>query len=163
MIRVLTIAIVLSSAESFAHGKKHIHGEEVKKEPTVDVNVHQEISDDYKSTIEPIFKGKCFDCHSAATKYPWYYKVPVVSRIMDFHIKEARSHLDMSKGFPFVGHGGVKGDLKEIVKVVDGDEMPPWYYTPFHGDSKLNKKEKKAILLWARSSLTKIEIQERKQ
>lgn len=147
----------------FGHGK-HKHGEEKAPAPAkVEPTVLEEVSASYKKSVAPIFEKKCFDCHSSQTVYPWYYKVPGVGAIMNSHIKEARSHIDMTKGFPFKGHGGPEGDLKEIISVVEKDMMPPWYYTPFHKNSKLTEEEKKEILAWAKDSLKLMDEQKRSQ
>lgn len=148
--------LLISINDLRAHGDKH-HGtaDQSKKEKPQDIS--QEIKEGYSKAVAPIMQAKCFNCHSSQTNYPWYYKVPVVSRIMESHIKEARSHIDMTAGYPFKSHGTPKGDLKALIKVVEKDEMPPWYYTPFHEDSKLTKEEKATILKWARSSLKTLE------
>lgn len=145
---------------AFGHGKeKHDEG---KTAPAIMVepSVMEKVTVKYKM-VQPIFQKKCFDCHSTQTIYPWYYKVPGVGSLMNSHIKEARSHIDMTKGFPFKGHGGPEKDLKEIISVVEKDKMPPWYYTPFHKDSKLTEEEKKEILAWANDSLKLMDEQKR--
>lgn len=146
---------------AFGHGKEK-HGE-AKAVPavTVEPSVMEKLTVNYDKTVQPIFQKKCFDCHSTQTIYPWYYKVPGVGALMNSHIKEARSHIDMTKGFPFKGHGGPEKDLKEIISVVKKDKMPPWYYTPFHKNSKLTEEEKKEILAWANDSLKLMDEQKR--
>lgn len=159
---VLMLALLFNSLYVFSHGDED-HSVPTKKEkPVTDLYVHKKIKEGYEAKIQPIFGMKCFNCHSAETKYPWYYKLPIVSQIMDSHIKEARSHLDMTKGYPFRGHGSPQGDLKAIIKVIEKDKMPPWYYTPFHANSELNENEKKLILSWAHTSLNELEKKERK-
>lgn len=144
----------------FAHGKEK-HGEKILPPAKVEPSVLEKVTASYDKAVQPIFKNKCFDCHSSQTVYPWYYKVPGVGAIMNSHIKEARSHVDMTNGFPFKGHGGPSGDLKEIISVVEKDKMPPWYYTPFHKNSKLTEEEKKEILAWAKDSLKLMDEQKR--
>jgi hypothetical protein len=131
------------------HGAKMIVPEVLKLEP----GTNELINQTYIKDIKSILMDKCFNCHSGTTHYPWYYKVPVVGRIMDSHIKEARSHLDFSKDYPFIGHAGQIKDLEAIIKVTKNGEMPPWYYSPFHDKSKLTEDEENKIIKWARASL----------
>lgn len=149
------ILCLFIETSAFAHGNKP-HGKETKHNIHVTEDVISSITKEYEKKVQPIFKGKCFDCHSSQTEYPWYYQLPIVSRIMDSHIKEARSHIDMTKGYPFAGHGGPIKDLEEVIKVTKKDEMPPWYYTPFHKDSKLSDLEKEIIIGWSKESLAKL-------
>jgi len=119
-------------------------------------NVYKSIGEEYKSEVEIIFQAKCFDCHSEKTNYPWYYAVPGVNLIIDSHIKEAQSHINMTGGFPFQGHMPPREDLIELKKTIIKGSMPPWYYTLFHNDSKITSKEKEIILNWIDTSLKKL-------
>lgn len=150
--------LFICSTLSYGHGSK-THGKTREAPVILPENITHNINTAYEREVKPIFEAKCFNCHSNQTTYPWYYKVPVVGRIMDSHIKEGRSHINFSKGYPFAGHGGPVKDLEEIIKVTEKDEMPPWYYNPFHKGSKLSAKEKKQIIEWARVSLVKIKAQ----
>lgn len=118
--------------------------------------VYKSINLDYKAHVEPIFKSKCFDCHSNHTNYPWYYKIFGISHLIKSHIKEGRGHLDMSQGFPFNSHAKPLEDLAGIEKSVGQDTMPPWYYRPFHTGSELSEKEKNEIGIWIKNSREKL-------
>ena len=154
--------IFIYSLQSHGHGTK-THAQITEPPVILPQNLTHNISVRYDKEIKPIFESKCFNCHSSQTTYPWYHKVPIVGRIMDSHIKEGRSHIDFSKGYPFAGHGGPIKDLEAIIEVTEKDEMPPWYYNPFHKDSRLSSDEKKQILEWARNSLIKIKLKEDKK
>lgn len=139
---------------SFGHGGKD-HSKEIapKVDPTSSlVNAYKSIGQTYEKEIKNIFMGKCFDCHSGATTYPWYYKVPGFNILINSHIKEARSHLDMTRGFPFKSHVTPLEDLNELEKVVKKGSMPPWYYTPFHDGSKLTESDRSKVLKWINNS-----------
>ena len=152
----LLILIAFFSDPSWGHGNKSHGPKNEQVQVVLPVNITEEIRAEYEKDIKPIFESKCFNCHSSQTTYPWYHKVPVVGRIMDSHIKEGRSHIDFNSGYPFAGHGGPIKDLEEIQKVTEKDEMPPWYYNPFHKNSKLTDEEKKLIVNWSKKSLLKI-------
>src|SRR5947207_1276617 len=91
----------------------------------------------YLTTIKPIFEEKCFNCHSNQTRYPWYYKFPIIKTLIDQDIENARDHIDMSTDFPFQGHGTPREVLQAIRRVVRKGIMPPFLYRLGHWDSKL--------------------------
>jgi hypothetical protein len=115
-----------------------------------------EIGKDYQARVEPIFKKSCFDCHSNATHYPWYYRLPVVKSMIDGDIKGACKHMDMSNGCPFMGHGTLETDLQDILDVIEDGSMPPIEYRVFHWGSGLSKNEKETVKDWAQKGLEKV-------
>lgn len=56
----------------------------------------QAINQNYIQAIRPIFREKCFDCHSSETRYPRYYKFPGARQLIDRDIREGRKHIDMT-------------------------------------------------------------------
>lgn len=141
-----------------AHGgKTHSEKEKVPMKPTDPIlNAYKSINEDYKIKVAKIFESKCFDCHSSKTTYPWYYQIPGVNLLMNSHIKEAREHIDMTNGFPFKSHETPLADLKELEKTIVKGTMPPWYYTPFHKNSKITANEQKTVLNWIRVSIEQL-------
>lgn len=110
------------------------------------------INADYQVAVKPIFQAKCWDCHSAHTRYPFYYRIPGVRWLIDRDIRQARKHLDMSQDFPFQSHAGPEKDLDAIRGVVKDDEMPPLDYRLRHWGSGLSQSEKAIILRWIEES-----------
>ncbi len=149
--------LLFFSVQAFGHGKmKHSAIEAQVRKEVIEADAfktaYESIISSYKKSVEPIFKGKCFNCHSAQTSYPWYYQIPGVNILINSHIKDGRKHLDLQNGYPFQGHGTPQEDLNEIEKVVKTGSMPPKYYQLFHGNSSLSKKESIIILDWVKSS-----------
>ena len=159
----------------FAHGKedhsKEKVGEKERQEEREPAHLENEqtgqmkemmksnliiINKNYQSRPKSIFKEKCIDCHGTPEAYPWYYKVPGIKQIMDYDIREAKEHLDMSNDFPFGGHGTPQSDLKELRKTVKNDSMPPLQYWIFHPSSRLNDDEKEIILQWIDQSINRL-------
>lgn len=146
------------SGKLFAHGGAHDHDPNVKALPAEDKNrdiseaALQSMHDDYKQNIEPIFRKKCFDCHSLRTEFPWYYKVPGIRQWIDHEIREAREHLDMSAGFPFRSKYSIDHDLEEMDEVLAKATMPPKAYVFVHPEAKLSESEKSALREWIRKS-----------
>lgn len=156
--RALLFLTLLIPQISYGHGGiDHSKADgKVPKQNDTFQDAYKSIGEQYKSKVEVIFQAKCFDCHSDKTNYPWYYSVPGVNLIMNSHIKEAKSHIDMTEGFPFKSHMSPREDLIELKKTIVKGSMPPWYYKPFHKDSEITSKEKEIILDWIDTSLNKL-------
>ncbi len=112
----------------------------------------RQISESYTRSVKSIFDQKCLDCHGGRSVRPWYYQVPGIRQVMDSDIAEATEHLDMSKGFPFGGHGSSVEDLEAISNVVKDGSMPPFSYRLMHPGSSVKGAEKDAVLEWVEAS-----------
>lgn len=115
------------------------------------------INREYLSRIRPIFREKCFDCHTTETRFPWYYAfaLPGARQLIDYDIREAKKHLDLTRDFPFEGHHGTAADnLKALERVVRENRMPLWRYRLLHWGSGLATDEKDKILEWVHESQT---------
>lgn len=106
----------------------------------------------YRLKAEPYFQKACFDCHGQAGKLPWYYSIPGVTSLIDSDIKEAKTHLDFSFGYPFRGHGTPLKDLEAIEKVIRDRTMPPTRYKIMHSASQLTRDEENKIVEWIQVS-----------
>ena len=142
-----------------AHGdKKHTDEIKVVQKELIKENkeklAYRDINKNYLQNIKPIFEKKCFDCHANTSTYPWYYKVPGVKQMMDYDMKEAKKHLDMSKDFPFLSHETPLEDLKSLREVGVEDTMPPLRYVLGHWDSTLTKEEKQSVIQWSEESIS---------
>ena len=163
MLYKLFIGVVSLGIMLHAHGTQ-IHKNETKKQliqkidtvinEPIPVDVEKEamtkIRQSYLQTVKPIFETKCFDCHSAFTTYPWYYHLPGIKTLLDNDIKEARSHIDMSKDFPFLSHETPLNDLNSIQESVLKGHMPPLRYRLMHWDATLSADELKRIVDWTK-------------
>jgi hypothetical protein len=145
------------SFSAFGHGDEKHSMPKKKKEKLFLVSdsfkaAYEQINTQYKKKVEPIFKNKCFDCHSSQTTYPWYYQIPGVNYLINSDIKEARSHIDMDKGFPFGSHSTPLKDLGEIEKSILDKSMPPLKYRVLHKNAAITKTEVEIIMDWTKSS-----------
>ncbi|MGE0172633.1 MAG: heme-binding domain-containing protein [Oligoflexales bacterium] len=151
------IMAALIAGEGFAHGS-HKHGteegnptqveEQSAHEAALPPDVFAEAKVEYLNSVKPIFQKKCFDCHSQATVYPWYYKIPGVKQYIDADIREALHHLDFSQDFPFKSHGTPYEDLDAIKEKLQQGEMPPQRYVLLHPDAQLTPAELDAVFRW---------------
>ena len=79
----------------------------------------------------------CADCHSNETIWPWYSKVAPVSWLVAHDVNDARRHVNFSKWSTYSPAQQQK-HLKESCDEVTRGDMPMWYYTIIHTDSKLS-------------------------
>lgn len=101
--------------------------------------------------VQAVLQRACYDCHSNETVWPWYSKVAPASFVIANHVREGRKELNLSLWDQYNDQRKTR-KKREIAKQIDIDkgEMPPWYYTPLHSDSKLSEKDRELILNWAR-------------
>jgi cytochrome c peroxidase len=156
----ISLMVILLGAVAIAHPGHH-HGEHTNTAKTEEAapdlkKVYQEINETYVSTVKPIFDQKCAACHSVDVAAPSYASFPIVHWIVEGDRSEAKEHLEISKGFPFAGHGTPKEDLDALKEVVNKNSMPTWLYSFFHPSAKLTEYEKKALLKWISESEKKL-------
>ncbi len=154
----LSLLFVLPLA-LFAHGDKE-HTTDTKTLPiqnsALKSDVYKTINTQYLKVIKPIFQKKCFDCHGKIEKYPWYYAVPGVKQMINYDIREAKKHIDMSTNFPFISHESPLQDLQSLKKVAIENDMPPFRYLLGHWDAKLTESEKQLLIRWSDESIAKL-------
>ncbi len=146
--------LLVLSGVALGHGShKHTEKSQEKNESLKLMAINSA----YLETVKPIFTKKCFDCHSDQTTFPWYYKIPGVKQLIDEDVSEAKEHLDLSKDFPFAGHGTPEKDLEEINKVILKKKMPPWRYWIIHWESQLTEEERRLVSEWTTQSIELLE------
>jgi hypothetical protein len=88
----------------------------------------------------PIAASACMDCHSNATRWPWYTNVAPASLLVVNDVKGGREHLNLSRW------DKPQPDLEEVVRVIDGGGMPPVQYKLIHGDSRLSAAQRRTLI-----------------
>ena len=148
----LLLSLLLFSRIIFAHGgKEHKSSQEVRLEKVISNSLEIEfskINKEYKFSVKPIFAKKCLACHAVNNSLPWYYTIPGVKQLMDHDMEEAKKHLDMSKDFPFGGHGDPLEDLDELKETIQKGNMPPIQYKIIHRESSLTFEEIQEVNSW---------------
>lgn len=114
--------------------------------------VFARINESYKKNVKNIFSNKCLACHGINDSKPWYYSIPGAKQLMDYDMREAKKHMDMSNDFPFAGHGSPTDDLEALERTIEKGSMPPFRYKIIHWKSKLTKEEIKIINKWITES-----------
>jgi hypothetical protein len=109
--------------------------------------------------IEPgilaILQRSCQDCHSEATRYPWYSYVAPVSWLIASDVSRGRRHLNLSRWreYPLLRRLRC---LSEIANQVKDREMPLGQYTLLHPAARLSEAEVRAIFQWTQTERARL-------
>lgn len=97
----------------------------------------------------------CRDCHSNATRWPWYSAVAPVSWFVVGHVDEGRQHLNLSEWSRY--NAEEAGDrLEEMCEHVERGFMPLPSYTRIHRGAKLTPEDVEAICKWSRAEVGRL-------
>jgi mono/diheme cytochrome c family protein len=107
--------------------------------------VEQEV--DAPPGARAVLERSCFDCHSHATRWPWYSWVAPVSWLLAHDVSEAREHLNFSTWGRYDAKEREE-KLEEIAEVLEEGEMPPWFYLPLHPEARLSEADLAAVRAW---------------
>jgi mono/diheme cytochrome c family protein len=107
--------------------------------------VEQEV--DAPPEVRTVLERSCYDCHSHATRWPWYAWVAPVSWLVAHDVDEGREHLNFSTWNRYDAEE--RGEnLEEIAEMVEEGEMPPWFYLPLHPEARLSDAELATLRAW---------------
>ena len=107
--------------------------------------VEQEV--DASPEARAVLERSCYDCHSHATRWPWYSRVAPASWLLAYDVSEAREHLNFSTWGRY-DQEEREENLEEIAEVLEEGEMPPWFYLPLHPDARLSPADLAAVRAW---------------
>ena len=93
-----------------------------------------------------LFMNACGDCHSHATRWPWYTHVAPSSWLVMHDVMEGREHFNIS-GWPA---GSRHAD--DAAHELEEGEMPPGIYTPLHPEADLGPGERDDLLRGLRAT-----------
>jgi len=99
--------------------------------------------------VKPLLQKACYDCHSNETVWPWYSKVAPVSWLLADDVRGGRGHLNFSEWGNYAGDERSR-KLKDIEEEIRLGEMPPWYYSLMHRNSRLSPSERDQIAAWTK-------------
>lgn len=145
-----------SHSESSADHHESNHLESTKDSLKIEAAL-KKLSEEYLSKVKPIFLRSCIDCHGESDRLPWYASIPGPKQLINYDVTEAKAHLDMTKDFPFGGHGNPLEDLKAIKKSIEEDTMPPFRYKIMHWDSPFSREEKEIVFEWIDKGISTLE------
>jgi hypothetical protein len=93
-----------------------------------------------------ILERACADCHSHATRWPWYSNVAPVSWWVIGHVDHARSHLNFS-AWP-ADPGRSRELLANICEDTRSGRMPLGDYLRMHAGARLSPADVAALCAW---------------
>ena len=97
--------------------------------------------------VREILVRSCYDCHSNATRWPWYSRVAPISFLVAHDVDEGRAELNFSDWGAYDqarrAHLGA-----EILEAVEKGKMPMPVYVLMHGEAKLSGSELQTLRGW---------------
>jgi hypothetical protein len=97
--------------------------------------------------VRAVLQRSCYDCHSHATRWPWYAWIAPVSWLLAHDVAEGREHLNFSTWGRYDAAERAE-NLEEIAEMVEEGEMPPWFYLPLHRDAPLSPADLATLTAW---------------
>jgi len=98
--------------------------------------------------VDAILRRSCYDCHSNETRWPWYSAVAPMAWGVADHVREGRSHMNLSEWGPYPNRKRIAILEKMCDEVRDGG-MPLPEYLWLHRDARLSEADWKSVCDWA--------------
>jgi len=97
----------------------------------------------------------CRDCHSEATRYPWYSYIAPMSLLIGHDVTEGRERLNLSR-WDQLSSVRRQRALSEIANQVNDREMPLPIYTLLHPAAKLSKSDIDTLFEWTQTEKVRL-------
>ena len=115
------------------------------------VNLHTAVPVPVMATL----RRACLDCHSDATRWPWYAAVPVVSHFIARDVAAGRRQLDLSRWTEY--NPFARADLLDhMCDMASRGDMPPFQYRVVHRDARLSAPDVAALCTWSRDEAARL-------
>jgi hypothetical protein len=105
--------------------------------------------------VSAAIERSCRDCHSEATRYPWYSYIAPVSWLINWDVRQGREHLNFSRWTEYSVIRRARC-LSEIANQVQDGGMPLAIYTFMHRNARLSKAEIDAIFEWTQQERARL-------
>ena len=115
--------------------------------PVKDINSAFDVPQD----VQNILRTSCYDCHSNATKYPWYAEVQPIGWWLGGHIVDAKKELNFSEFGNYRPRRQYR-KFEEMIDQVKEDAMPLPSYLIIHTDAKLLLEQKEKLIGWVNTT-----------
>ena len=100
--------------------------------------------------VRQALERACRDCHSDATRYPWYSYVPPLSWLISSDVNRGRRHLNFSRWSEYSIIRRERA-LSEIANQVKDGGMPLFSYVLIHREARLSEADTEAIFQWTQA------------
>ncbi len=111
------------------------------------------VSDD--PAVAAVLARSCQDCHSDRTQWPWYGRVPPISWLLSHDVREARSHMNLSRWSKY-SLADKREILTQMAASVRNNQMPPSRYLLMHSDARLSAGDTARLYAWIISQRRKL-------
>jgi hypothetical protein len=101
--------------------------------------------------VKQILVTSCYNCHSNATKLPWFDEVVPAYWLVRRDVLHGRAHLNFSS-FGKLAPSAQRGALYESVTDMQTGYMPPWQYLLVHPEAKVTDAELATLKDWLSST-----------
>jgi Haem-binding domain len=123
----------------------------VGADPSIALNLRSPVSAPVLSTL----RRACADCHSDATRWPWYAALPVVSHLVTRDVTQGRGQLNLSRWTEYNPFD--RADLLDkMCQLPSSGKMPPWQYRLMHPDARLSATDIAALCAWTRDEAARL-------
>lgn len=124
--------------------------------PAVDPSQTLQARVQIPSNVATILDRSCQDCHSHATRWPWYSNVAPFSWLLVDHVNEGRQHLNLSE-WGRLDTRRARKKLEEICEEVTDGAMPMESYTWIHRSAILKPEDVNTLCDWANTERARLE------
>jgi hypothetical protein len=97
--------------------------------------------------VAKLLRAGCYDCHSHATRWPWYSQVAPVSWLVAHDVEHAREMMNFST-FAAEAPEDRAFYLEACARQVREQEMPLPNYTRLHADARFSEEERERLAAW---------------
>jgi mono/diheme cytochrome c family protein len=104
--------------------------------------------------VASALRRACYDCHSDETRWPWYSRVPLISRLVANEVESGRRQVNFSQWSSYYP-ATRRRKLQWIGRAVEQQDMPPLRYRVLHPGTYLSQAERAAIEHWVDSQIFK--------
>jgi len=108
--------------------------------------------------VSAIVSQHCADCHSEATRWPWYAHVPPASWLLERDVARAKRILNFSQ--PLLGQRDAAASvavLSAICKAARSGGMPPRRYRLLHPNSALGAGDRAWLCGWTQATIPSLQ------
>jgi hypothetical protein len=122
------------------------------------------VKTDFIATLNPpsevagMLRTACYDCHSDATRWPWYSHIAPVSWQVVQDVNEGRKHVNLSE-WPADQADLARKKLEHMSDEIDQGDMPLAKYTLIHTDARLTAAQRDELTQWLDAQADKLKSQ----
>lgn len=106
--------------------------------------------------IGNMIQSSCYNCHSNQSRYPWYSNVQPIGWLLQNHISEGKSELNLSE-FGNLSNRMKRMKIKSIISQIADDKMPLPSYLLMHTNAKLDSLKKAQLTSYFDSLVNNID------